>query len=344
MQFSDNNFEPIITVIMPVYNAAPYVAEAVHSVLNQTFRNFEFIIFNDGSTDESSFIINGIKDERIIFYDDKHNTGYVDRLNKGLEIARGKYIARMDSDDICLPDRFAKQLEFMEANSKIGVCGTAFQTFGSSNIIPKTPVDDASIREYMLEYNPIGHPTVMMRKSVLDEHKLKYSKEAMPAEDYLMWYTIGKYSLLGNLPDILLKYRVHEHQISSVMNVVQRNIVDKIRWIQLYEKGFVLNESEVSTYHALLNADFSNISNQDIYKFFKLLNNLFKQNKDIGAFPQEWLVRLLGWRWRIIVSKITKFNINYVYYFMLTPKPIDRDLSMTDKLKLLAKSMIFWKV
>ena len=134
----------------------------------------------------------------------------------------------MDNDDIAHPERLAKQVAFMELHPTVGVCGTAFQIFGSRNISANMPVEDSAIREFMLVYNPIGHPTVMMRKSTIDEYDLKYKQDYTPAEDYMMWYDFSKVSLLRNLPDILLDYRTHDNQMSHSMLTSQRAKVDKV--------------------------------------------------------------------------------------------------------------------
>ena len=126
---------PKVTVLMPVYNARFYLSKAISSIINQTFKDFEFLIFNDGSTDNSADIIYSYNDRRIRFFNSEQNFGYVYHLNYGIEIAKGEYIARMDADDISFPTRLEKQVAFMDKNPEVGVCGTWFKIYGTNRKI-----------------------------------------------------------------------------------------------------------------------------------------------------------------------------------------------------------------
>lgn len=196
---------PLVSVLMPVYNAEKYLREAIDSILNQTYRNFEFIIINDGSTDNSADIVRSYDDARIVFVDNKKNQGLVTVLNQGLDMARGEYIARMDSDDISLPTRFAKQVMFMEKHPDVGVLGTFFHIFGGIDRI-ETKKKYPSLAD-MLPTSPVGHPTVMMRKSVFDKYNLRYDARYKHAEDYELWTRVIDFSRVANLPTVLLNYR-----------------------------------------------------------------------------------------------------------------------------------------
>src|ERR1017187_7276972 len=124
------NNSPYITVLMPVYNAAPFLREAIDSILNQTFKNFELLIINDGSTDNCEEIILTYKDPRIRYIKNETNIKLISTLNKGIKLSKGKYIVRMDADDISFPDRIEKQVNYMETNPAIALCGTWFSSFG----------------------------------------------------------------------------------------------------------------------------------------------------------------------------------------------------------------------
>jgi glycosyltransferase involved in cell wall biosynthesis len=150
------NPEPMVTVLMPVYNASCYLREAIGSILLQTLRDFEFIIVDDGSTDESRDIINSYPDTRIKVISHKTNLGLITALNTGIDNARGRYIARMDADDISAPERLEKQVEFMEMNSEIGVLGTWYETFGKENHKEGLPVDPAEVKCHLLFHSPIS--------------------------------------------------------------------------------------------------------------------------------------------------------------------------------------------
>lgn len=214
--------EPTITVIMPVYNAERYLRESISSILEQTFYDFEFLIFNDGSTDKSLAVIQSFSDSRIKVLDDGQNHGLVYQLNQGLQLARGKYLARMDADDISDLFRFEKQVKFMDANPEIGLCGTWMDTIGPNGYVLQFPDNDHDIRLASIADSCFGHPSVMIRSSVLRENNLWYQESLLPAEDYHFWLEIGAYTKLANIPEFLVHYRLHDGQISKQKREAQR--------------------------------------------------------------------------------------------------------------------------
>ena len=219
----------VISVVMPAYNSEKYIGEAIESILNQTFTDFEFIILNDGSTDNTAKIVKEYakKDKRIRFVDNKKNQGLVAVLNQGLDLAKGTYIARMDSDDISLPTRFEKQIEYMNAHPECGVLGTYFMVFGSSNGVTKHP---ERIKVFnLLNEQHVGHPTVMMRKSVIDKYDFKYDKNYNYCEDFELWSRMVFVTEIHNIPEILLKYRWHGSNVSVEHAKKQRDLTDKVK-------------------------------------------------------------------------------------------------------------------
>lgn len=202
-----------ISVVMPVYNCKIYLEEAIDSVLSQTFQDFEFIIVDDGSTDNTVERILKYKDPRIRLIRNKHD--FIHSLNIGLEEAGGKYIARMDSDDIMAPERLAEQYKILETHSDVSICASWIRSFGQINqeycsfsgYIPTPMV-------YLLNGSIIAHPSVMMRKSFLQTHHLHY--EPYPhAEDYKLWTRVAECEgCFWVEPAFLLNYRVSENQIS----------------------------------------------------------------------------------------------------------------------------------
>ncbi len=202
---------PKVSVIMPVYNTKEeYLREAIESILNQTYNDFEFIIVNDGSTNNAEEVILSYKYERIK-YVKQENSGVAAALNKGLEKADGEYIARMDSDDISLPERFEKQVNFLDNNCDIAILGTAFELFGKENFTISHMMYPKILDFYHGCF--LGHPTVMFRKSEFDKYGLKYNPN-YKCEDYELWSRAIKVLKICNLPDILLKYRTHDKNIS----------------------------------------------------------------------------------------------------------------------------------
>lgn len=204
---------PKISVVMPVYNSEAYLGEAIDSVLNQTFQDFELIIIDDASQDRSKEIIGSYTDPRIILIINEHNIGVAKSLNKGIDKSTGRYIARMDSDDICREDRFMKQYLHMEQNSHIAVCGSFAEIIGNGEQL-NYPTEPGEIASSLFFYCCITHPTVMMRREFLDQHNLRYP-EQYKAEDYKLWVDISRTGRISNIPEILLSYRRHSTQVTS---------------------------------------------------------------------------------------------------------------------------------
>jgi len=202
------NTKPTISVIMSVYNASDYLKDAIESILNQTFSDFEFLIIDDHSTDSSVDIIKKFvnQDTRVRLFINHSNLGLTKNLNTLIKIAKGNYIARMDADDISLPYRFEKQILFLEKNKEIMVLGTYIQDFMSNKVI-KYPLTDNYIRKVVAKSSPLGHPSVIIRKSVF-ESGLLYQEKYRTNQDLALWFDIlSKGYKIANLPEPLLKYR-----------------------------------------------------------------------------------------------------------------------------------------
>ncbi len=205
---------PKISVIMPVYNTPEgYLREAIESILNQTYGDFEFIIIDDGSTNNAADIIHSYQDERIKYVKNEKNLGIIKSLNKGLELMQGEYMARTDSDDISLPDRFEKQVKFLDENPNISILCSYFQWFPKDRVI-KAPTEDEDIKNNLLICsNVIGHSTVMERTDFIRKFDLKYNNEFTYCEDYRFWLNAIDKAEFACIPEILVKYRIHEGSI-----------------------------------------------------------------------------------------------------------------------------------
>ena len=185
----DKTINPMITVLMPVYNAQLYIAEAINSVLNQTYANFEFLIINDGSIDESEAIIKKNIDPRIVYLKNEQNKGLIFTLNRGVSMANGKYRARMDQDDICDLNRFQEQLNEFNKNENLVVCGSFIKTFKNDveSYIDYMPMTHAQLVSSIYFRCPFAHPSVMMKAAALSQLKEVYREDYLLSEDYDLW-------------------------------------------------------------------------------------------------------------------------------------------------------------
>lgn len=217
---------------MPVYNTAKYLNEAINSILEQTFKDFEFIIIDDCSTDGSKDIIKSYNDERIILIENESNKGIIFGLNFAISIARGKYIARMDSDDISVSNRFELQYLFLEKNSSIICCGASRTIINEEGIEigVKESIQNPDLLKLSMLFNcVVAHPTVFIRSDFIKSNNLYYNYEMEAAEDYDLWCKILEYGQISNLKEKLLKYRIHSEQISQVKGELQLTNSLKIR-------------------------------------------------------------------------------------------------------------------
>jgi glycosyltransferase involved in cell wall biosynthesis len=219
---------PKVSVLMPVYNGEKFLSEAIDSILNQTFSDFEFLIINDGSTDQTEAIIESYKDKRIQAISLTRNAGVISALNIGLARCCGIYIARMDADDIALPERLEKQVTFMEKNPRIGIAGSWVQYFGNRKGITRAPLTHREILWTMLFGSPFFHPTIIMRSHVLKGTNLNYPQQYTHAEDYALWAASIGFTEFANIPEVLLMYRFTESSVSAMNKDEQRTCASAV--------------------------------------------------------------------------------------------------------------------
>lgn len=242
---------PKVTVLMPVFNAELYLKQAITSILNQTFKDFEFLIINDGSSDNSVEIIKSFNDSRIRLVHNEKNLGLVKSLNKGIELAKCEYIARMDADDIAHEERLSMQMEFLDSNKDIDICGSILEEIDTGKIY-NYELNHNDIVVEMLFRSPLGHPSVVFRKEIFNKYNLYY-KENCYAEDYQLWFDYKDYIKLANVQKVLLKYRVHNSKtrFSILNNEKQAQHSDYIRLSFLEELGIVPTFEEFEIHKSL---------------------------------------------------------------------------------------------
>lgn len=245
---------PVITVLMSVYNGRRHLPEAVGSILAQSFRDFELLIINDGSTDDSLEYLRSLTDPRIVLVDQQPNRGLLATANRGLRTARGRYVAIMDQDDIAAPERLARQFARLEASPELALCGTAIETFGDRPLPSWVRyLEPADLRTALLFENPFCHPTVMMRHSALATVGLAYPDAYPHAEEYALWLSLAEKHPLANLPDTLLRYRVHATQLSRTRNREQSQSIDRLVGRQLDALGLPRGRRDLRVHHVLGN-------------------------------------------------------------------------------------------
>lgn len=275
--------KPLVTVLMPVYNGEKYVREAIDSMLNQTFGDFEFLIINDGSTDSTEEIILSYADARIHYVKNDRNSGLVYTLNRGLDMVQTPYVARMDADDISVPERLEQQILCMEQHPEVGVLGSWVETIGLAKNREIQYKDDPDHIRFKLLFNScVIHPTVVMRMSVLNENHLRYP--AMEhVEDFALWVLLSRYTKFKILPKVLLQYRIHENGVSQKYSDLQHKQAILLRKQQLLSFDIVCDEKSFDIYTKFI--DHHQVDNSDDFKILlSFLEQILSKTKTQGFY------------------------------------------------------------
>jgi len=277
---------PRVTVLMPVYNAAAYVGDAAASILTGSYRDLELLAIDDGSTDRSAEILHAFSDNRLRVVANPKNLGLVATLNRGLDLAQGDLIARMDADDVSVPQRLARQVEFMDSNPEIGLSGTWAQSFGGgrSGVI-RVPLRSAEICVQLFGYNALCHPTVIFRRQLLLKHGLRFDPDAAHAEDFDLWIRAADCFPLANQSMVGIRYRVHPDQVTKRHGTVQEDTVSILRRRQLRKLLPEATEAETALHLKLLDLD-TPLSRDDLHAASAWLECLEAANGRSGRYDR----------------------------------------------------------
>jgi glycosyltransferase involved in cell wall biosynthesis len=324
---------PLVSVIMPVYNCEKYLREAIDSVLAQSYKNIELVVINDGSTDSSREIILSFSDPRIRFLENDNNSGIVFTRNKGLDSANGEFVATLDSDDVALPERLEKQVNFLSGNPDFGMCGTFFYSIDSDGKFlrkVKFPTNSRDIATFMTLGNCFCNSTVMIRSKIAKE--LKYREKYDIVEDYEMWWRITKSAKLTNLPFYGTRYRVHGDNISVAKMKDMFALVKKINRQILTDLNIDFSDKELEVHSNLLNR---NIGFFEAESHFKELADwvpkFYKKLKAEGKYNNGMLFKLISQKWIVICFNTKRykqlfynrlFQLNRIRYLSILGKRV----------------------
>ena len=285
----------LVSVIIPCYNAELYVEQAVLSIMNQTYNKLEIIVINDASTDNTGEILKRLAslDERIMYIENRENIKLVDRLNKGISLASGEFIARMDADDISMPLRIERQVEFLLSNPSVGVVGTNALLIKENNVgkLFSKPLLDKEIKLELFINSPFIHPSVMMNRSLLDKVG-GYSSNYYQVEDFALWVEMSVLTNFANLSEPLICYRIVEN---SETRVSQSNRNLKHKYLKLVYKrlfeieGIDIDEVQLNNYtYSMFRPNFSEIN-------YKILSTCY--DKIVAHCGNKKIINLLLKRW-----------------------------------------------
>lgn len=324
--------QPLVSVVMTIYNGEQYLKEAISSVVKQSYKNLEIIVIVEaGTTDNSLDILRQFKDNRIRTAVNKNRLGLSDSLNKGLEMAKGKYIARLDDDDVCAPDRFEKQVKLMERYPQIGMCGTngyIIDKNGYITDITELPCKPIILKMLLYIGNYFLSSSVMIRREVIRKYHLCYSGNV--SEDYLLWSQIAAKTSICNIPEYLVAYRISEGNRSNHLMQEQECRDKEIQHLLWQNAGVNNNLTHSFTYHVrgqknialreqmiknlyCCSSDFCHMKLSDFYIvmmiFYREINKGFYR-----AFEDYWITttnlygKYPGWSKQIYVARHCIYN------------------------------------
>jgi glycosyltransferase involved in cell wall biosynthesis len=302
---------------MSVYDTEPqYLKEAVSSILNQTFKDFEFIIVDDGSNTQTKQLLAALKDPRIRILTNNPNIGLTKSLNRALKECHGTYIARMDADDISLPNRFQSQYDYMNQHPEYAVIGAKFTMTDRRGVYPKHWNDDMDLRKiHLLFYNDgISHPTAFFRSSFLQEHHLQYDESVKKAQDYAMWLSITDAGgRIGLEPEVLFTYRMHEGQITS--NFASQMSYEQMtirKQLDRFDPDF--SEEDRQLFYHLYRGEIT--ANE--HQLFEFLQRLIEINNQKHLYDPELFVIEVRKIWKLAALKQIKKNHRFSMLLMET--------------------------
>lgn len=289
---------PKVSVLMSVYNAEKYLKTAIESILNQSYKNFNFIIVDDGSTDSSKDIINSYNDYRIKVIINEKNRGLVYSLNKGLDECDGKYVVRMDSDDYSLPNRLETQVKFMEAHEEVGVCGSWYSVlnkdFSKKMYTVELPTTSEEISSALFFGCSLCHPSTIFRLSYFNDFNLRYREIDKHAEDYGLWVRCDRLFKLSNIPEVLIYYRSTPTGICHKYPVEQKESTCRILQENLKNIGFTnVNEDQLKLHYNIAYSSSRITSYQDKKKLRDWYNTLIKANIETEYYPEPYFKEML---------------------------------------------------
>jgi len=290
---------------MPAYNAEAYLREAIDSILAQTYRNIEFVIVNDGSTDRSEAIIRSYTDPRIKYVINEQNLGIVKTRNRALEASTGIYVAIMDSDDVMLPDKIDRQVAFMESHPEYSMCATWFTRIDKNGKVInhfRRPTSDTESLVHLTIENFFCHSTVMFRGDLA--RKLRYDDEYNIVEDYELYYRLSKLGRISCLPYNTTQYRVHGENISTRKRDAMFKVIVSLNKRILQDNGIGFTEDQLLIHSNLLYYNFEAFSDDaSMRELESWIQHFYGHFKNRDSVTRATLLHILFEKWLVICSR-----------------------------------------
>jgi glycosyltransferase involved in cell wall biosynthesis len=318
---------PLVSFIIPAYNAENYLDDCLNSIINQSYENWEAILIDDGSTDGTYKKLLSYNDKRFRIFKNEKNLGLADVRNLGVSLSNAEWIAWLDSDDIASLDRLQIQMEFIKENPYINMCGSWIQLFGAKNDILKYKSSDIEIRNLFLFEDPLATSSLTMKRDLFAKTNIKFSSEFAPAEDYDVWERLLPFSKMANIQKVLCYYRIHENNTSQLLKKNQIEAVKNIQTRHLLQFGIDIKEIDYES-HLNLGIFYGKILKKEALKnvitwIRKLYKHKISRELEFIIFKKGYYLIILNHHLNkiekityiiILINKIKLYHIKYLIY------------------------------
>ena len=334
---------PSVSVVLPVYNVADYVEAAINSVLKQSFIDFELLVFDDCSTDETAAKVQAISDPRMRFFQNSQNLGRAGTDNAALPYVRGSFIAKMDGDDLCHPERLARQVAYLNSHPHINMVGSWMQNFGASTYLNRYPITPEAAQILTLFTPPIGNPSVMLRTSLFREGKLRYNATLRQAEDYDFFARYLRELRIVTLPKALIQYMVPTATSNDRAAILMEraNTANEVRARLLSDWGLAHTTRELHVHNtiAVLERPLGDVGLEEVEAW---LCKLIQHNNEHSLFEPAALNQGLGKRWFEVCYAHPQPRLYSARVFGRSPLATCFPLAGSQRLRLWVKAI--WRI
>ncbi|GAA4495765.1 hypothetical protein GCM10023172_07980 [Hymenobacter ginsengisoli] len=331
---------PCVSVVLPIYNVAPYIEETIASILKQTFTDFELLVIDDCSTDDTAAKVQSFKDPRLRFIQNTQNLGRAGTDNAALPHVRGRYVAKMDGDDLCHPERLARQVAYLEKHPEVNIVGSWMQNFGASTYLNRYPERPADTQVLTLFTLPTGNPSVMLRTSLLREGGMQYDASLRQTEDYDFFARYVRELRVATLPQALIQYRVPPDTIKVSILTERSTVANDVRERLLRTWGVSQNPRDILVHNAIarIGSPLLDVSLDEVEEW---LLRLIQYNAVQPLFEPAALCRGLGERWFEMCYTHPESWFRNVRRFGRSPLAVYFPVTGSKRLKFWAKALRF---
>jgi glycosyltransferase involved in cell wall biosynthesis len=332
---------PRVSVILPVYNAAQFVGEAIGSILDQSLGDLELIAIDDGSADGSGDIVGSFDDPRLVVIYNKENKGEAECTNMGLRIARGKYIARMDADDISMPRRLERQVRLLEDNPDLSACGTWAEAFGEYTGTGKPSTVHEELFAAICFDLPINSPTWMMRREFIERNGLAFNQSYSVVSDYEFWTRVFPLGRVSHVPEILYRYRIHGMNISIVHDGAAAEHANRIRANVLERMGIHRDTYEMSIHLDVRHMnDIRNLNH--LRQVDAWIRRLYRANRESKYLPARQFRELLAAKRSAFYTNLRKYSPSVLLLYLRSSLILPFSQPLKQQVKFIIKCAIWY--